>query len=247
MNIAGNLKTSRERRELSQEVLAAKLNVPVAVLCYLENPAAENHAVVNLFAEALEMTADQFLGKEEIPRDPSEVLEETVAQATYPNLRRFLLAENRCETVERVTELFAAAPLSSIEKSLTLHFAITALTRFSETDITVFELDKYLGAVHGQALNKLEAELQSQGLSPAEREERLGFAHGSVFACDSAANLALLVVKDFTKELEAKIERGETDFYDEIGLPFTWVLNDDATALTIRNQDGETTQTYTLR
>lgn len=242
MSVSELLKKNRESAGITLEDLAKSLSVPPEILAYIEEPVAGEVKIIELLAQALDMTPEVFKG--EVPPEPEEPTEQeikaaAVQNARFPNIREYLLDSSRCENQDKAIELFGKQELSLTEKNVILYLSTTALYHFCDTNTSGFAFDEYLFKLHGPLLSQFEKELGSLNLSAEEKEGRLGNARSNIFACDSIENIAIRVVEPFAREMEQKLANNIFDFDDDLDMPFTWHIDDVLMKIEIKNQKGE--------
>ena len=241
MSIAEMLKKSREAAGVSLDDLAKKLSLPPDIVAYIEDPDAGHAKMVDLFAQALDITPEVFRGEKPpepvVPTD-EEIKATAVQNAEFPQIRAFILDSSRCENQEKALELFDNQALSLAEKNIILYLSTTALYHFCDTNTSSFAFDEYLFKLHGPLLARFEKELNSLNISAEDKEERLGNARGNIFACDSIENIAIRVAESFAIEMEDKLAKNVIDFEEDLDLPFTWSIDDTLMKIEIKNPNG---------
>lgn len=144
---------------------------------------------------------------------------------------------DRCLTPEAACEFFEEKSVSLPEKNLLLYLSTTALYNFCDTDISAFSFDEYLFKLHDKLYAKFEKDLHSLSLSEEEKEEMLDAARSNVFACDTIQNIAIRVLNPFVYEFEEKLSKGNTDFHEDIEMPFKWDVDKELMRIRILNFD----------
>lgn len=245
MVVVEMLKKIREEKGVSQDELSKKTTIPVEVIAYLEEPLLMEDAIVTLFAEALDVTPAIFRGEEPVkPPEPEKPTEEeirvaAVENAKYPNLRSFILDPGQCKTPQKARELFSKQELSLAEKNVILYLSTTALYNFCDTNISNFAFDEYLFKMHSPLLEKFKKELATPGMSEEEKDERIGHAHANIFACDTMENIAIGVMDNFACELEEKLRNDQSDYYEDLDLPFAWSIDEEFMKIQIKDDHGD--------
>ncbi|MBD3243625.1 MAG: hypothetical protein GF331_23750 [Chitinivibrionales bacterium] len=242
MPLAERLRKNREESDISREQLADKLGVPLFLVDYLEEPESDNPELEKVLAEAMGITVKMFRG--EAHRPTKEELQDT--KARYKAIRSYVIDPSRCENPDVARELFGDQPLSLPEQNLMLYMATLALYNFCTNNYSSFALDKYLFRLHAPLLQRLEKQLDAQGVSGEEREERLAAGRANVFACESPENIAVLVFDNFAAELDERLENGDTTFAEDVGMPFTWFVDKEMMRIEIHEPDGGVRDTIKL-
>ncbi len=238
MQFGEMLKMNMERSGKSSADVAAAAGIPEAVIEQLSNPTRVNEKTIELFAGAFGVTVEVFKGEKEPEPSFEEKRDEAIANAKYPTVRAFILNSERCRTPEEAVESMGPEAFSIAEQNLMLHFATGALCRFCDTEASDFAFDRYLFKLHDPLLQRLTKKPSFKALSPDEQEELLAEARTNVFACEKIENIAILILDQFTKELDERLGKNETGFYKELGFPFTWKIEPQRNRIVVCGPDG---------
>lgn len=236
MTFAEMLKSGRDAAGVSCEELAGRLSFPVEIVAYLEEPTSDAGKLVDLFASALGMTPETFRGETAPEPSEEEKVAAVAANAKYPNVRRFILDPARCADPRKALEMFGGEEFPLMERNIVLYLSTTALYSFCDTNSSSFGLDEYLFKLHGALFAAFEQELGQVDLPADEREERLDNARSNVFACDAIENIAIRILEPLAAELDQKLADGVGGYEDDLGMPFTWQIDD--ALMKLRFMDG---------
>lgn len=239
MRIAEMVKANRESAGISKNEFAKRLGISLELIEYIENPEIDNPGAVELFASALGMSPAQFKGeKPEEPPPKEERRAPAVKNARFPSVRAFILDPSRCLNPEVAIKIFGDDPFPLAERNVLLYLSTTALYHFCDTNVSSFAFDEYLFALHGKLLARFEQELQREGLSGSDAEERLNSARSNIFCCDRIENIAIMVFESFTAELEGKLTGNTIDFEEDLHMPFTWEIDDSLMKIVFKDDKG---------
>jgi hypothetical protein len=232
------LKMNMQRSGKSSADVAAAVGVPEAVIVQLVDPTKVNEKAVELFAGALGVTVEVFKGEKEPEPSFEEKRDKAISDAKYPAVRAFILDPERCRNPEEAVESMGREAFSVVEQNLMLYFGTVALNRFCDTEASDFAIDKYLFKLHDPLLQRLTKKPSFKALPPDEQEELLTEARTNVFACERIENISILILDQFTKELDERLDKKETGFYKELGFPFTWKIEPKRNRIVVRDPDG---------
>ncbi len=238
MQFSEMLKMNMERYGKSSAEMSSATGIPVVVIEQLRNPQKLNEKAVELFAKVFDVDVAVYKGEKEPEPSFDEKRDKSIANAKYPAVRAFFLAPQRCVDPEDVIESFGDQPFSTVEQNLMHYISTNALCRFCDTETSDFALDTYLFKLHDPLLQRLVKKPSFKALSTEEQEELLAEARTNVFACEKITNIAILILDQFTKELDERLGRKETGFYKEVGLPFTWKVETGNKRIVVCEPDG---------
>jgi hypothetical protein len=238
MQFSEMLRMNMERYEKSSSEMSSVTGIPEVVIEQLQNPQNLNEKAVELFAKAFDVEVAVYKGEKEPEPSFDEKRDKAIANAKYPAVRAFFLAPPRCVDPEESMESFGDQPFSTVEQNLMHYICTSALCRFCDTETSDFAFDTYLFELHNPLLQRLVKKPSFKALPPEEQEELMADARTNVFACEKIKNIAILILDQFTKELDEHLGRNETGFYKEVGLPFTWKVEPENTRIVVREPDG---------
>jgi hypothetical protein len=246
MTLAKILKKYRQETGLTCENIAKKLALPRELVQYLENPKDMEPQAIDWVRKALGITPEALKGEgppkppktemlkkvpsllPEKPKEPSpdEIIQAIIKTSKLPNLREFILNPDCCKSREKAVELIKRQEYSLAERNIVLYCATIALYHFCDYNNSSFAFDQYLFKLHTVLLEKFGQGLTKEGLTAEMKEELLTNAKLNVFACDTIENIAILVLEDFARELEDKLQKKKFDFERDLDMPFVWAVDD---------------------
>lgn len=247
MQFSELLRMNRDRYGKTPSDVFRATGIPEVVIAQLENPRENNEKAIEFFAKAFGVEVAVYKGEKEPEPSFDEKRAKSISSAKYPTVRSFILDPERCGNPEEGVDSISEQPFSTIEQNLMLHFSTGALYRFCDTEASDFAFDTYLFKLHDPLLQRLTKKPSFKALPPSEQEDLLAEARTNVFACEKIENIAILILEQFTKELEERLGRNETGFYKELGFPFTWKIDPQRQRIVIRDPDGDVRGEIELR
>lgn len=193
-------------------------------------------------------TVEKFKAIPKLTPKPVEApASDTVNPVTYPSIRKFLLDPLLCRNPRDAEELVLDTPFSPTERQIVLYLSTVALYNFCDTTTSHFAFEKYLTALHGTLLSRLEKELATTDLPAEEKTERLREARSNIFYCERVEAIAGMVLEKFAVELEEKLQSDDLQFGDDLHLPFSWDIDAKSKQITIRDSEGAVLEEIALK
>lgn len=242
MALAEMLKKYRAQAGLATEDVAKALSLPKGIIAYIENPKEMEPFLIDIICKALKVKPEVFRGEAPVqppkPKEPTpeEVRQRFVQAAKYQKIREFILDPAYCKSQDKVMELIKRQEFSLAERNIVLYLGTVALYHFCDYNYSCFAFDQYLFRLHASLLEKFERDLEKENLAPEQKEDLLINARANVFACDKIENITILVLDDFSRELEEKLQKKRIDFENELELPFFWTFDDALMQIEIKDK-----------
>lgn len=227
-----------ERSGLGRTEFAQKCNLSLELIRYLEDPAAVEAELIEQCAEALQIKPAVFKGEEEPELSRTEKHAAALANARFPNLRKFFTSPEQCMQPEKALDLFSENKITLIERNLILYLSTNALYHFCETNTSHFNFDEYLFKLHNALFTKYESEVAKIAIPDEEKVDRIDTARNNIFACDSMENIAIRIVEPFAEEIEQKLASNDSDYTADLDLPMLWDIDDELMKVTIYGRDN---------